>query len=178
MKEEKSEKKGIRDYPENEQNPFVTSLILKTKKRNIAISNSNMVLTNAETGELDNSRLFVGMTKNVDKEHFIKIYQSQLKVLFTLTSAGVKVFGYFMNEMAFNDRVLFDVKRAKDFTGYKSSERIFSGLAELLENEFVARTTIHNVYYVNPSIFFKGDRLVLFTEYIKRDDVSIEINDK
>lgn len=165
-------KKNIKDYPENDTNPFLPDLILRTNRKNIAISNSSQVLMDKETGEVDNSVLFVGQSKKVDKEHFIKIYQSQLKVLFTLSSAGVKMFGYFMNSMAFHDRVLFDVSQAKEFTGYKSKERIFFGLSELLENEFIARTTIHNIYFVNPKIFFKGDRLVLYTEYVKRDDIT------
>ena len=51
------------------------------------------------------------------------------------------------------------------YTNYKSKNSILSGLSELLENRFIARGSNPYKYYLNPTIFFNGDRLTLVKHF-------------
>jgi hypothetical protein len=50
-------------------------------------------------------------------------------------------------------------------TGYKSKKTIFTGLSELLENKFIARGNHPYKYFINPTIFFNGDRITFLKQY-------------
>lgn len=127
------------------------------------------------TGQVDDDTLFLAQRKQLDKEPFIKLFQTQLKALFGLTQAGVRVFGYFMEQSTFHDKVEFNLQDCLEFTGYSSKDSVFRGLAELLDNQFIARTNKAYFYYINPQIFYKGDRIVLVTEY-RRKKTSPPVN--
>lgn len=48
------------------------------------------------------------------------------------------------------------------------SEKTFQrGLKELLEKSFLA-PRLHNSYWINPSLFFKGDRVRFIREYVRK----------
>jgi hypothetical protein len=79
-----------------------------------------------------------------------------------------------MSITKFNDELLFDLKDCKAFTGYSSKESVFNGIAELLKNEIIARGRNPYRYYANPSIFYKGDRIVLVTEYREKRVKALE----
>jgi hypothetical protein len=49
-------------------------------------------------------------------------------------------------------------------------ERSFSrGLKELLKNNFIAHSETPNKFWINPHLFFNGNRVKFITEYVKRD---------
>ncbi len=165
----KNSKKGINDFSVFLENPFLNKLIVETKtKTNVIATKNGGAILNKSTGEIDEDTLFLAQRKQLDKEPFIKLFQSQLKALFGLTQAGVRVFGYFMEQSKFDDKVIFNWDECKDFTSYSSTSTIQKGMVELLENNFIAKTKNKNIYFINPEIFFKGDRIVLVTEYRKK----------
>lgn len=165
----KKELRKLTDFPEMEENPFINELVVpqRTKTNVIATKNGGAVL-NLSTGQIDDDTLFLAQRKVLDKEPFIKLFQNQLKSLFGLTQAGVRVFGYFMEQSTFGDKVEFNLQDCLSFTEYNSKDSVFRGLAELLDNDFIARTNKTYFYYINPQIFYKGDRIVLVTEYRKK----------
>lgn len=158
----------IKDFKEHDENPFVRDLIVPKKRKTNVVATKNGGLINYNTGEIEEDTLFLAQRKELDKEPFIKLFQTQLKALFGLSTTAIRVFGYLMEEMKFDDKVYIRWKKAKEFTGYKADTSIQRGLAELLDNAFIARTDDNNLYYINPQIFFKGDRIVLVTEYRKK----------
>lgn len=96
----------------------------------------------------------------------MKVFMSGLSNWFDLTKAGIKVFAYVANEVEPNrDTFVFDLENCKKFTGYAGKNSIFSGLAELVENRFIARGPNPFVYYINPTVFFNGDRLTFIEQY-------------
>ena len=131
------------------------------------------MLVDNVTGQIDDS-LFIGIKKEVDKEEFVKIFHSQLQALFNLSKCALKVMSYFMSITKFHDELLFDLEDCKSFTGYSSKESVFNGIAELLKNEIIARGRNPYRYYANPSIFYKGDRIVLVTEYRQKRVKALE----
>jgi hypothetical protein len=56
------------------------------------------------------------------------------------------------------------------FTGYTSKASIYSGVSELLKNNFIARTHKAYTFFINPAIFFNGSRLVMVNEYVVQQD--------
>jgi len=102
----------------------------------------------------------------VDKAKFMKVFMTGLSNWFDLSKAGIKVFAYVANQIEPNrDTFMFSLERCKNFTGYKSDKMIFSGLAELAENKFIARGENPFIYYINPTVFFNGDRLTFIEQY-------------
>jgi hypothetical protein len=164
----------LSDFPQHRENPFIPEMLFPKGTKSIAIGRpKDRALVDTVTGQIDDS-LFIGIRKEVDKEEFVKIFQSQLQSLFNLSKRALKVLSYFMSITKFNDELLFDADDCKKFTGYSSKESIFNGIAELLKSDIIARGRNPYRYYANPSIFYKGDRLVLITEYKQKKVRSLD----
>jgi hypothetical protein len=73
------------------------------------------------------------------------------------------------------DQVLFDLKDCMKFTGYNSKQSVYLGVSELLKNNFIARTPKAYTFFINPSIFFNGNRLVMVNEYVVQQDKKIPL---
>jgi hypothetical protein len=43
----------------------------------------------------------------------------------------------------------------------------YRGLQELLTLEFIAHSSIPNKFWINPHLFFNGNRVKFITEYVK-----------
>lgn len=164
---------GISNFEQFRENPFIPNLLIPRGKKNITIAKSDKAIMSRETGEIEENTLFIGMKKELDKDQFVKIFHSQLQVIFDLSKAALKVFGYIASVTEFGDKILFDIEDCKEYTGYKGLESIYKGLAELLNAEMIARTKQSSVYFINPQVFYKGDRIVLVTEYRKKREKSI-----
>jgi hypothetical protein len=172
---EKIGKQGIRDYPFNEINPFLDTLVVNSKSRIIAKGkNADKAIINTTTGEVGDDTLFIALQKEVDKEQFVKIFQSQLKIFFDLSTKTLRVLSYLLSVATFEDQILFRVNECMKYTGYNSKNTINQAIAELLEKGIIAKGYVAHLFYINPTIFYKGDRIVLLTEYRKVKKKPIE----
>ena len=162
--------KGVTEYPRHKSNPYVSNLVIPSRNKTIAISNKQLNLFDPKTGEVEENNIgFMGLRKRVDTEEFVKIFKGQIQALFELSNRAIKVFGYFMEATRISsDTVIFDLDECKEYTGYKSKNSIILAVSELLEKEFLARTSNHYKYYINPAKFFNGDRMVLFQDVVKK----------
>jgi hypothetical protein len=165
------------DFPENQENPFIPNLLIKRGKKNIIIAKSDKAIMSRGTGEIEEDTLFIGTKKDLDKDQFVKIFHSHLQAIFDLSKAALKIFSYIASVTEFGDRIIFHLEDCKKYTGYNSKETIYRALAELLRADIIARTDSSNLFYINPQIFYKGDRIVLVTEYRKkREKYAIDPN--
>lgn len=162
--------KGLTDHPTYSKNPYMSSLVVPSRNKTIAVSNHQLSLFDAKTGELHEEGIgFMGLRKRVDTEEFVKIYKGQIQSLFELSARAIKVFGYFMDASRISsDMVIFEFDDCMNYTGYKSKNTITLALSELLDKEFIARTSSYFKYYINPAKFFNGDRLVLFQDIVRK----------
>jgi hypothetical protein len=162
--------RGVTEFPAYKQNPYMNSLIVPSKNKTIAMSNRQLSLFDPSTGEVEQQGItFLGVRKRVDTEEFVKIYKSQIQSLFDLSNRALRVFGYCLDASRLSkDQIFFHLDECKKYTGYTSKNTIITGVAELLEKEFLARTPAFNVYFINPAKFFNGDRLVLFQDIIRK----------
>ena len=96
------------------------------------------------------------------------MFGGMIKELFNLSPRGVKVFGYITTITKPNkDVVMFDMEEALEYTLYKKEQSVLHGLEELLNHGIIARTKKHYKYFINPNLFFNGNRLTLIRQYQK-----------
>ena len=56
-----------------------------------------------------------------------------------------------------------------------SRSTFYSAVKELILNNFIAESIYSNQYYINPSLFFNGNRLKLIKEYrVKKEKKWVE----
>jgi len=137
------------------------------------------------TGE-HHSHALIHNIKDVDDQHFVKVFAEGVKKAFELNRTEARVFQkvlemYESESMTggYADSVSlmwFDGGLNGDAVGL--SERTFKrGLRRLLEKGFIS-PKMPNVYWVNPSLFFKGDRVAFVTEYRKKATIEIPSSDE
>lgn len=164
--------KTLSDFPKYEVNPFMRPLLYMRNTRNkIVAAGKVFEVQDPETGEIsDTQTMRSWVVERVDKDEFTKIYDKYLQVVFGLSPRALKLFQYFLTALKFNDeRVFFDAKEATKITGYTSKQTIVSGLTELVDAEIIARSPAANIYYINPKVFVKGNRIDMIQTWVKKN---------
>jgi hypothetical protein len=164
------------DYEKYEKNPYVEKAIKEVnghiaKKYKSATKTDQRAILQAvdpQTGEFIGHTSFIRQIE-VDEEKFTKVYLSQFSAFFDLKTQGIKVFGYIMTKLvASQDTFMFLIKDAMKYTGYKTKESIYRGLAQLVEAEIIARTEHDIIYFINPLVAFNGNRITYAKTYVKK----------
>jgi len=162
--------KGITSYTKQIKSPFIDELYeiqVSARRRILAGREPSSIMVNANTGEIEAHQVFAVQEK-VDKETYTKMFSGMMRELFKLSSRGVKVFGYITTIVKPNkDVIMFDMEEALEYTGYKKEQSILHGIEELLKHQIIARTKKHYKYFINPNLFFNGNRLTLIRQYVK-----------
>jgi hypothetical protein len=155
----------INPLVETKQNP------VKTKKGLVATKMSTD-LVDPTTGE-HHSHALIHKIKEVDDQHFVKVFAEGVKRAFELNRTESRVFqkileiyeaekmtGGYADSISlswFNGGLNGDKIGMSDVTFHR-------GLKALLNKGFIS-PKMPNIYWVNPSLFFKGDRVAFVTEY-------------
>jgi hypothetical protein len=164
--------KTLTDFPKHEENPFMHQLVYMRNTRNkIVASGAIYGAYDTSTGEVhENKTVRSWVIERVDNEQFTKLYDNYLQVVFGLSPRALKLFQYFVTALKFNDeRVIFDIRAAKKMTGYNSKQTISMALAELIAVEIIARSPAANIYYINPKIFVKGNRMDMLQTWVRKN---------
>ena len=159
----------------NRENPFLKEAIeqiqsgIVKKYKNTSGTSRNAILqaVNSE-GELVGHTSFIQQIE-VDEQQFTKIYLSQFSAFFELNSQSIKVFGYIMTKlMPKQDFFIFDLEECLEYTGYKSGQSVYNGLSGLIGSSIIARGKKDYLYFINPMVFFNGDRVTFAKTYVKK----------
>lgn len=162
---------NLRYIKKHMENPLVEAGEIKSKQKTVrAFGTGSMVDT--ITGEVMAGTAIV-VRKSVDEEHFVKVFAEGVKASFDLKPSGFKVFQLVLKAAqsgAFGaDSIyLYFMNAVEDPDMPISRQTFHKGLKELIEKKFVAASTQPNIYWINPHLFFKGDRVAFVTEYIRR----------
>lgn len=157
-----------------DQNPFIEPTTIKTKRRYVRSGHARE-LVDPVTGELS-AMAQIHTVEERDDTEFVKVFAEGVKAMYGLKKAGMRVFQAILHEYqdtrmsgGFADSIylhFFDESlngRALDM-----SERTFqNGFKELLLNRFLSPRSA-NLYWVNPALFFKGDRVAFVREYRRK----------
>ena len=105
----------------------------------------------------------------VDEDKFAKIYLSQFAAFWELSKPAIRVFGYLLSVLnPGQDRLIFRMDKALAYTKYGHRNNIATGLSNLISCGIIARTPYDNEYFINPLIFFNGNRVTFAKTYVKK----------
>lgn len=158
------------------ENPFMGGAEIQTRHKTVRTRSAPKDLMDPDTGEVIGSSI-IHVIEEKDEEHFVKVFAEGVRAAFDLSKTGARVF----------QAVLGEYQKSKLTGGYADSvsliwfddglnghaldmsDRTFhNGLKELIAKGFL-KPKLPNQYWVNPALFFKGDRVAFLREYRRRD---------
>jgi len=185
-----AEKERYTALPENieptETNPFHYELMYpvggrKEKNKTVGSLSGGDVgfvtqgvdITNKKSGEvMEGTSLIMNVKKRVDTEAFVKLYTSGLASIFDLDTGAQKVLKNILlsytEDDTYGDLIYYNFNHAQK-SGYPHKRTAWrNGLNLLMHNEFLCPCAKGDGWYwLNPTLFYRGDRMVLVSEYIK-----------
>lgn len=169
--------KKLYQYEFNKINPFLDETVYQIDKgqKVILLGNkkSDMLIDN-ETGEVKAHTVFAKRI-DIDKTEFRKIYVKSLAAWFDLSKTGIRIFAYILSVLKPNaDSFMIDYDECMEFTKYKTRKSIADGIKELIENQFIARGKNQYLYFINPTIFFNGDRITFLKQFNIQDNPKLK----
>ena len=168
---------GIRELKQHEENPYAALLTGEKKARREILYDGNHAMLNTKTGEVEDS-IHIARVKWVEPDQFVKVYLAQHGLLFDLSKAAQRCCEYLMSVMG--QRAIGRDHVAlyhEEFEAYFKSRGITrglspsvynSGIRELADKKLIARSKRRDNWYINPTVFFNGDRARITTEYRKK----------
>lgn len=164
-------RKGVVRYREN---PFMSEQSISTRRKRVTVSAKGKAMLDLETGEIENAVEIV-MVKEVDSEQFVKLFTQNMRVFFDLSPVTLKLVQVLLSQVQKNpnnDKVMLSIAIAEDYFTETAIDPISKAsfhraIKELLEKQFIAETLLPGLFFINPNLFFNGDR-VRFVNEIKR----------
>lgn len=155
--------------------PDNLNVLIPQKKKLVRSDLSTRTLVDSDTGEVVAAAVIKSIEEK-DNDEFVKVFAVGIAALYDLTKTGQRVFGIILSEYektpmtgGFADSIYlawFNGGLLGREVGM--SERTFNrGLKELFLKKFLAPRS-PNTYWINPAMFFKGDRVLFVREFRKR----------
>lgn len=164
--------KTASSYPTFRQNPFIDTTIIKTRSKRLTVARGSTII-DSQTGEVE-GLTEVAQIFRVDEAQFVKIFTSQIKAFFDLGHGAYRlmqiVLALAQKAPPHTDRIYMNPETLPEELPSISTSAFYRGLAELLEKGFLARVeSDRHWYFINPTLFFNGDRVRFITEYRKAE---------
>lgn len=163
----------------HETNPFLKGFTVPMRHKKTGVSVDPLATINLRTGELGEAAEVVKRVA-VDAERFLKVFRAQMTLFFELSAPGIKVLTAVW--MATSDdaegraQIYLSERIAADYAKRSGSElsraTYFRGRKELIERGIIAPGRETNLYWLNPTVFFNGDRLRLVLELMKKPEIA------
>ena len=156
------------------ENPLLEPHEVRVKRRYVRTSRASE-LVDPLTGQVE-AVAAIHTVEERDDAEFVKVYRAGVKASHQLTRTADRVFGAVLDAYqqtpmtgGFAESVYlawFDGGLSGQAVGM-SEETFKKGLRELLDKGFLWPKA-PNVFWVNPNLFFKGDRVAFITEYRRK----------
>ena len=150
-----------------EKNPFIEAIVIQTKSKRLTVSKGKSIIDH-HTGAID-SAVEVSQVIEVDGGQFVKLFTRDLSIWFDLNKSGIRVFGALLvavQQSSIGRDIVFLDHNNEIVQGFKMSKQTFyRGLEELLTKGFIARHKSIGWYFINPAMFFNGNRARFIKEY-------------
>lgn len=165
---EKREITGVRGAPAHKENPFLTGSLVavKGRKKNYTVASGAMTLTD-KIGVIQGTVQHT-ITKVIDDSLFVKVFSDGVAGMYDLGRPGAKVFRFLFDEVQKNpnqDRMYLYFMDALEDPWRIPKTTFFKGMAELLDKGFLAKSANPNMFFLNPSMMWNGDRFRFVQEY-------------
>lgn len=158
------------------ENPFMVGSEIKTKNKTVR-TRAGSDLVDSETGEVVGQSI-IHTIEERDDEHFVKVFADGVRAAFDLTRTGARVFQAVLGEYQATDMrkgyadslTLHFFDQGLNGESIGMSDRTFhNGLKELIAKGFLSAKA-PNQFWINPALFFKGNRVAFLKEYRRREN--------
>ena len=159
-------KRGVPVYRVNPSIPPSNGLATRHKRFEVPGGNAAVIVDNT-SGEIKGiGGVGFWWQEEVDASRFVKLFLDGIKQACCLSKSGMQIFElvyHQMREKPHNDKIELSQYLAHD---RGLNERTFRrGLRELLQKEFLYRSTSDGVFFINIRFMFNGDRLAFVRTY-------------
>lgn len=157
------------------ENPWARELAhtIKKGKKVTGFASAHHSLVNHATGEIAGDMAVVGVQKVVDKEEFVKFFGAGIEEVFELSKPAKDLFRAilraYLEQKNQPDQLYINYDVLRDDYGYDKSRPTYNnGINELCVKGFLAPVERReNLFWVNPHMFYKGDRIRIVREYVR-----------
>lgn len=130
-------------------------------KKNPFIVNKKLVVTEYT----NNEEVTYFMSESFDKDNTVQLYKEGRDLVMNISPAGCKMFVYLCGILIPNqDYVIIDIDECMRVSNVKSKNTIYKQINELITNGILEKM-VNNVYWINPHILFRGDRIMFYEKY-------------
>lgn len=175
---------AVRNLPAFKTNPFLEKVSSYRRGIKRTVVKSNKALLDLETGEIEGVAEIVQQVQ-VDSEQFVKLYTADLKKFFSLTPKSQRILQIVLLQVQKHkdaDSIMLNVPVMVDFFETRNEnpparQTFYLAVEEMISKGFLARSAFSSdMFYINPAIFFNGDRVRLVKEYqiIRQQELSFD----
>ena len=159
-------KRGLPVYRVNPSIPAANGLTTRQKRFEVPGGKGAVIVDNS-TGEIKGiGGMGFWWQEEVDASRFVKLFLDGIKQACNLSKSGMQIFElvyHQMRERPGNDKIELSQYMARD---RGLNQRTFRrGLRELLEKQFLYRSTSDGLFFINIRFMFNGDRLAFVKTY-------------
>lgn len=159
-------KRGVPVYRVNPSIPAANGLTTRQKRFEVPGGKGAVIVDNS-TGEIKGiGGMGFWWQEEVDASRFVKLFLDGIKQACNLSKSGMQIFElvyHQMRESPGNDKIELSQYMAHD---RGLNQRTFRrGLRELLEKQFLYRSTSDGLFFINIRFMFNGDRLAFVKTY-------------
>lgn len=171
------------------KNPFIDDELITQlggKKKVYYTENTPNAIVDLQSGEISATKLQIIKTVQADKENFVKLFTTHLKVFFELSQNTFKLLHYVIylvhKTAQDEDQIYLNYEGASEFFAEHNTKfsrtSYFTALKELCEKKFLGESTKVNLYFINPKLFFNGDRIEWITRIYKEEEKPTTYDEK
>lgn len=163
-------KGGKKALDTHNKNPYHENLMVSIQygtKSKAMIGNQEQLYDGA--GNAIPMKLAVMQQEIVDKQKFVKVYVDQIELMFELPKYAGKLFYYIVqNIVQGTDEIYLFPKDIIEACGWKNTIQLDKALIVLCRRGFLAKSYRTYWWYINPTIFFNGDRVTFIRQIVKQ----------
>ncbi len=157
------------------ENPFVESGVFRvpTRMKSEMLETAGPLAVVSPDGETMHAAE-IRRRKVVDNDRFVKLFVAHLDAFFDLKPGTMKLMTALLDELSKTryvngDTIYLNYSKVVEYfdrRGVKPPAKgtFFNSMAEMCEKGFVAPSVDTNLWFINPAIFFNGDRVRFVTE--------------
>jgi len=160
-----------RDAKPAAENPWALTLAetIVSRNKTVAVGKARAIV-NTKTGEVTDEMSVIAVKKKVDKTEFIKIFQGGIASIFNLNKSAKDLFQailhVYLDQKMKSETVYLTPSLLKEYGYTRTKQTRTQALNTLLNLGFLCEVENQPLqYWVNPNLFFKGDRMQIFQDF-------------
>jgi hypothetical protein len=161
-----------RGFPVYKQNPSVAGGVsARGKKRRLGDERKGLLIDPDEGEILGRGSAIVYEWEEVDAERFVKLFLHGVKQATGLGKAGLTLFAAVYQEISAkpnSDTIGLSLLLLQETIPGLNERTYHRGMFELLRKQFLFRSPVPGVFFINIRYMFNGDRLAFVKAYRRR----------